>query len=354
MATNHSLTRAVGRGKLFHGRRGSGLQSPAGPTKPNLSDPRAIRRIADAVLKTFVKVHVDLWYARKLDPASAFEPVRIGKHEKAALAIDLFAERLAAIELGRRLELFDPVIYGEESLRNQELDLTAEERLVILLDTLDGTDLYRLGLGNWCSAAVLFVPASSEIFGAFVGVPEGFIYYWTPLDPKPLRYDLMTGRTVAVSGPSMTQNLADASVAFYGQKIANLCSNAGPLTHENNAELRAKGLDLRVYNLAGIPAMVRTIDLAFGKRMDAVFELRGQYPHDVVAGAVIARQAGATLIDLNGEPLDIAAALMRPADPTRKMKYILAATPELARDLLHHLRPRPAKPAAPQSQEVAA
>jgi fructose-1,6-bisphosphatase/inositol monophosphatase family enzyme len=305
-------------------------------------------------LKTFALVHVNLWYARKLDPASAFEPVRIGTHEKAALAIDLFAERLAAVELGRRLELFDPVIYGEESLRNQDLDLTGEERLTILLDTLDGSDLFRLGLGNWCSAAVLFVPASKRIVGAFVGVPEGFIYYWTPLDPRPFRYDLLTGRTAAVSGPSMTRNLADAAVAFYGQKIASLCSNAGPLTHENNAELRAKGLDLRVYNLAGIPAMVRTVDLAFGKRIDAVFELRGQYPHDVVAGAVIAQQAGATLVDLNGEPLDIAAALMRPADPTGKMRYILAATPELARDLLDHLRPRPAKSASPESQEAAA
>ena len=290
------------------------------------------------MLKTLEIIFFALRDSAIFDPVSAFETVRIGKREKIALEIDIFAERLAAIHLGRRLRRFHPVILGEESLRHKQLDLSGEERLVALLDVVDGTDLLERGLGNWCSAATFFLPASRQILGAFVGTLEGLIYFWTPNVQVPMKLDLLTQRLEPVNGPSKVQSVADASIAFYGQKLVSLCSNAGPFTHEGNRQLRASGLGLRLYNLAGMPAMVKLVDGAERRRLDAVFEVAGQQPHDVVAGAVIAQQAGATLIGMDGAPVDLASALLRPADPSNRMKYILAATPELAKDLLQCLR----------------
>lgn len=299
---------------------------------------RLIPQITKAALSTLGIVHRVIRDSELYDSFNAFETVKIGKREKVALVVDVIAERLAAIELGRRLKQFDPLILGEESLQDENLDLANESRLVALLDMVDGTDLFERGLGNWCSAAAFFLPDEREIVGAFVGTPEGVVYYWTIDTPVPLKFDLRTKSVEPVRGPSEVRNLAESSIAFYGQKVVNFCSCASTLAHERNRQLQTKGLSVRIYDLAGIPMMMNVIDGAGHRRIDAVFEIVGQNPHDVVPGAIIAQRAGATVLDLDGNPLDLVAALLRPADPNYRLKYVLAATPELAAELLKSLR----------------
>jgi fructose-1,6-bisphosphatase/inositol monophosphatase family enzyme len=274
------------------------------------------------------------------DSNAAFETVKIGNREKIAVVVDIVAERLAALELWRRLKRLDPLILGEESLRDEGLDLSEETRLVALLDMVDGSDLLERGLGNWCSAAAFFLPAERQILGAFVAVPEGDIYFWTIETPVPQKFNIKSGRMESIGGPSGVRAVSEASISFYGQKMANFCSCAGELTHERNRNLLARDLATRIYNLAGIPTMMKVVDGSVHKRIDAVFELLGQNPHDAVPGAVIAQAAGATLLGLDGTPLDLLSALLRPSDPSRRLRYVLAATPELASELLECLNDR--------------
>jgi fructose-1,6-bisphosphatase/inositol monophosphatase family enzyme len=79
---------------------------------------------------------------------------------KTLLTVDLVAERDAERELRDNLHL-EPdhlVFLGEEQLSIRQEDLTKEEKLVVLVDMVDGTDLLERGLSNWCSAMVFFDP----------------------------------------------------------------------------------------------------------------------------------------------------------------------------------------------------
>lgn len=87
--------------------------------------------------------------------------------------------------------------------------------------------------------------------------------------------------------------------------------------------------------------MMRLVD--GHKRIDCVFELRGQYAHDAVPGLYIAVKAGALLFDPNGVRItdaDLANKLMKPASnkPEDKLCYLLCATQELGQHLLSQMR----------------
>ena len=75
--------------------------------------------------------------------------------------------------------------------------------------------------------------------------------------------------------------------------------------------------------------------------VDAVFELNGQKPYDVVPGLFFALKLGATVLDLS-RPLptpigieDLEEALLRP----RELQYLAAANERLANELFPILRP---------------
>jgi fructose-1,6-bisphosphatase/inositol monophosphatase family enzyme len=95
-------------------------------------------------------------------------------------------------------------------------------------------------------------------------------------------------------------------------------------------------VDFRLYNLAGNPMMVR---LAEG-RVHAVVDINGQDLYDVVPGAYIAQKAGAHWGDLEGN--EITEEYLREKYLSRSahdpMKYILATSEALYKELLAHLR----------------
>jgi fructose-1,6-bisphosphatase/inositol monophosphatase family enzyme len=279
----------------------------------------------------------------RIDPAAAFETATIGVRAKPLLCIDLVAERNAARELHRRLRRYRPLVLGEESLRDKNLDLNGEKRLVVLIDMIDGTDLLERRLSNWCSAMVFYNPLRREIIAAFVGLPNDGIYFATKDSSCAFKCQYSRlGEVVPVTGPSRVETIEESSIAFYGQKLSAFSSVAnnptflaylGRLQHENATS--EKTIKTRIYNLAGNPIAMRLIDGL--SRVDAIFDLNGQSPHDIVPGAYIAQKAGALLCDPEGGRIDLNRSLLRPADPKSRIRYILASTIQLSTHLRKHL-----------------
>lgn len=284
------------------------------------------------------------------------KPVRalrsVGLAHKVARDIDLLAEgqTMAALLIAFRGEDHINVL-GEEDLDDPELDLSDEQRTVALMDMVDGTDLLARDLGNWGSAMAFF--RQGAILGAFVGVPGHGVYYALASEPGAFFWAFNKKEAVKLAGPNVDAKLETASLCFYGQKADRLVrfinhpGLAAALTRLGDREA-AQGSDdpgggdrvsARIYNLAGAPMMVKLVDTRPGMvPIDAIFELKGQLPHDVIPGAYIARRAGAILTDLEGQPIDLAEWMVRPADPARRKKYILAANAHLSRELIEILR----------------
>ncbi|HOV74738.1 MAG TPA: hypothetical protein P5318_16350 [Candidatus Hydrogenedentes bacterium] len=279
------------------------------------------------------------------NPARALDPVIVGARKKAALRVDVFAEDYTEAELRKKLRKYRPRVIGEESLLKEDLDLSREDRLVVLLDMLDGTDLLERGLSNWCSAMVFYYPPECRILASFVGIPNDAVYFAIEDRSAPVRkflWHVRRGqpRVIDVTGPSSVTALQEASLSFYGQQPANFMSVAGNRRFAAKlAEFETVKDDsfkrMRIYNLAGNPMMMKLIDGS--KRIDAVFDLLGQLPHDMAPGAYIARRAGAILCGLDGRPIleeDLARMLIKPAHGASKRPYLLAATEGLKNEFL--------------------
>jgi fructose-1,6-bisphosphatase/inositol monophosphatase family enzyme len=272
--------------------------------------------------------------------SSPFEVAFVGTRKKQLLHIDLLAEKNTQHALRRRLKRYPLYTIGEESLNNEQLNLTNQDKLVVLMDMVDGTDLLERGLSNWCSAMIFYYPPQRRIVASFVALPDECVYYATEKHDEPVYKIPFHGRKpVKVTGPSKVRNLKSASVAFYGQKIKNYLSVA---THKNfcshleDIQQKTSRLKTRIYNFAGNPFMIRLID--GHTRIDAVFDIQGQAPHDVVPGAFIAKKAGAIFRDIDGNEIDLGNSLLRPADPKSRIRYIVASTEKLyseLRDCLH-------------------
>jgi len=268
----------------------------------------------------------------KYDPESAFELALLGSRHKPILAIDLHAERACQNRLYRRFSGKLEVI-GEEKLRDPNLDLSRESRLIALIDMVDGTDLLKRGLSNWCSALIFYRPKKKEIEAAFVGLPTEGIYYATKKSPALFQPN---GRKKPrrLKGPSSVSRWEDASVCFYGQKAKNFLSCAGnQKLIKDLKEIRKKEKEsgketiFRIYNFGGNPMMVKLAD-GF---VDAVFDFEGQAPHDVAPGAYIAQKAGAIFRDLKGQPISLPNVLLKPAADDSRLRYILSSTTGLFR-----------------------
>jgi fructose-1,6-bisphosphatase/inositol monophosphatase family enzyme len=74
-----------------------------------------------------------------------------------------------------------------------------------------------------------------------------------------------------------------------------------------------------------------------GAGVDVVLEMAGQAPHDFVAGAYIAQKAGASLCSLDGKAINMVDLLLRPANANSRVRYVLAATEQLAFQLVSEI-----------------
>jgi fructose-1,6-bisphosphatase/inositol monophosphatase family enzyme len=317
--------------------------------------PIDVERIVKAALRTIWETQLTIQKRVEKSPTWAFTQLPL---KKPLLNIDSLAEGFAGMRLMELLELSEDELYylGEEILgvteKAERIDLTNEHRLVVLVDMVDGTDLLERGLSNWCSAMVFFDPqaeAGKKIVAAFVGIPQDGIYYAVRGDQQAWkhRFHVRSGRKRLIALPPITSSVVDltnASICFYGQQIGNLAwlgeADQEFLGYVWTLKKQKSPLRLatRIYNIAGMPMMMNMLDCGNGhRRMDAVFDVCGQQPHDMVAGAFIAQAANAVLSNLDGDgPLDLERSLLQPAN--NKLWYILAATDGLSKELRQCLR----------------
>ena len=288
------------------------------------------------------EVQIHIFRRVAINPKRAFSSRIIVAGEKKLLHIDDVAESLAEERLHVRLKLGQDRLFviGEESLsirKEEGYDLTGEIRLIVLLDMIDGTDLLERGLSNWCSAMVFLDPQANtgqKILAALVGLPNDGVYYarrdrdhvWK------YRFHVHEGapREIEFGEGLPALPLTESSICFYGQQIGALASVIEGRQFLN--ELRPFS-NLRIYNLAGNPMMVRMVD--GHHRIDAVFDAHGQQPHDFVAGTYIAAKSGATLIHLadGTQPINLEECALHPSNPDFKKKYIIASHEALALEL---------------------
>jgi fructose-1,6-bisphosphatase/inositol monophosphatase family enzyme len=281
------------------------------------------------------------------DPESAFESVRIGKQKKLALRVDINAEDSFKRELRKyhKGKFKNVKVYGEESLRSKNLNLSRKKETMVLVDAIDGTDLLEQGISNWCSAAVFFDPRNQKgkrIMGAFVCLPTGDVYYATSESESEKAGAFVKRITEKASEPvcgrTKVKSIKRASICFYGQKADNFLSVvehpfSKNLSRLNRQAKKAKKLDIRIFNMAGIPMMLRLIDhrVTHARGIDAVFDLKGQKPHDFVPGAFIAYRAGAVIRTLSGKKVSLEMMedlLTHPASGL--IKYVITSTESLA------------------------
>ncbi|TAL05008.1 MAG: hypothetical protein EPO07_04315 [Verrucomicrobia bacterium] len=307
-----------------------------------------------------VGVHVVRYVVRQIvsdvrdDAETALESLHIGTHGKPALRVDVNAEDSFKRELhkyqGGRFKKVK--VYGEESLRSTDLDLSLKKELAVLVDAVDGTDLVERGFSNWCSAAVFFDPRNQpgkKLVAAFVGVAvdesPADVYFATSESPD--AFVRRNSDNNKLAGLSKVKSLKEASICFYGQKADNYLSVAtGAFTNRLSAlnartKKTGKKLDLRIYNMAGIPMMVKLADhrVSLARGVDAVIEVEGQKPHDCVPGLFIAKKAGAVVRNLDGSDFSfeqMEKLLLRPA--SNEQTYVLAATEKLSDELLALLK----------------
>jgi len=186
-------------------------------------------------------------------------------------------------------------------------------------------------------------------------MPPNHIYFATDDDPRVRVYRNLPdleGQILAnlaldpeeVTGLPSERTLSDGSLYFYGQKVSRLLEIARrPLLGQvGNQEFE----NLRIYNLGGIPMLVRMCDhqIKRARGVDAVFELSGQRPYDVVPGLFFALKLGATVLDLaHPQPTpikiaDLEHALLQPRGV--QLRYLAAAHERLANELFPILRPQ--------------
>lgn len=286
--------------------------------------------IVEVTVKIIRSVQLNIKEEISEDPYGAMQPVTIRETGKHLATIDLVVERNTKKKLRNKLKSYSLLLYGEESLLDASLDLSKKRSLVIIMDMVDGTDLLARGLSNWCSAMIYYYPPEHRILASFVGIPDEAVYFAREDSENAYKYLFRKENNILqIKGPSDVKSLDIASIAFYGQKLKRLLSVVNK--QKFLSWLKKSSSEARIYNLAGNPMMMRVID--GHTRTDALFELEGQAPHDVVPGAYIAQKAGAIFSDLQGNPIDFNKALIRPADPSSRISYILASTKELSEEL---------------------
>lgn len=306
---------------------------------------------------------------------------------KGMLAVDKLAEVFCRSYLNRHIGTANISVLGEECLWPESfkhLDLSKqhiewigpkgrekasiregpEKRVTAILDMIDGSDLIDRGLGNWCSAMVVFLPGppplgprilfslvqnaddaiyGADEYGSFMILPFGRNRREMPRRlRKPEAVRLGGGESLRVrAGRKEIVREKDEQIAicFYAQKSAHLTTVPAGLIHWLEVcrpKLRNR---VRLYNLAGNPMLVR---LSNGEKLHAVFEHRGQYAHDAAPGLYIALKSHCHVRNLKtGRELairDLATGLLTPS--RAQFRYVVASTKELAGLLSRMLRKR--------------
>ena len=294
-------------------------------------------------------------------PDLAFNPIfrKTAKGNKFLASVDLNAEFTMRDILMNKLGKDKVFVIGEESF-SEKIDLSKEtNKIIALMDMIDGTDLLERGFSNWCSAITFYQVNNNKevkILGAFIAIRGDYIYYATADRNgayKRLLSETLGDQEFSLAGPSKSRELKDASICMYAQKSKNLLqllrlnnkkkfvhwlNEIGDIEKKNRDIGNSESIKFRFYNFAGNPMMAKLGDGI----VDIVFDLEGQAPHDVVAGAFIAMKAKAVLGKISGEKFTLKELSDYLLHPSKLLiKYILAANESVLKefsDLLSDLQ----------------
>ncbi len=307
------------------------------------------------ICSEILDVHREIDRMVRDTPNAAFRTywVRTAKGLKPLTAVDLMAEKSFEGSLIHAFGSDNILVVGEESLDGA--DLRGERRICVLVDMIDGTDLLQRGFSNWCSAVVIFDPQPDppRILASFVANKGEALYFANEHGAYkwPLRRRVTRGATRLLI-PRTNRTLRDSTVCVYAQKHSRLLglmslhktglaqwlelliASDRRLKKQVNRDSGETESSFRFYDLAGNPMMCRMLN---GK-VDIVFDLHGQAPHDVVPGAFISLKGGASMATPQGDPItesQLAEALLRPG--TSDLKYVLAANDELLHEFTQTL-----------------
>ena len=252
-------------------------------------------------------------------------------------------------------------LYGEETLwDDKDVNLSGIDQPVVIVDMIDGSDLVERKLGNWCSAAIVFIPAKGEILFSVVQDSHHNLYiankngaWFVPIsmernpqeNPYPLCFLVPHNEQARkLVGPQKYIDKNAAAVCFYGQNRDHFTTIPGALIDW----MKKDKFTGRVYNLAGNPMMCKMAD---GEPIHVVFEHEiGQFPHDLVPGAYIAAIAGASMVlqqtekswdALSGDNLleALARILLLPGREDLRRKYVLAGSMDMAKHYAQYVLP---------------
>jgi fructose-1,6-bisphosphatase/inositol monophosphatase family enzyme len=298
--------------------------------------------------------NIQEWLAR--DRRSILEEIKTVEKNPREFTrrIDARAEQFARRQLLKAIRIHGlpprsslPLILGEESLEPGR-DLSEIDDVVGIFDVIDGTDLLRRGLPNWCSVFLFCIPRQGRVILSLVADPLGNICYAGEQMPAFLQAGPDSTRPLGIRAvpprepPSPEEVFKDLGIAFYGQQRLQFRSMAQTDLLFSDGGGHA-GLNFRLYNLGGNPMLVK---VATGE-LGAVIDLVGHNPHDCIPGAFIAMKAGAvargaTLADPGDwRSLDqhFPAALRRPREAVSKLVYIVAANQQIYDQLWERLKP---------------
>jgi fructose-1,6-bisphosphatase/inositol monophosphatase family enzyme len=237
-------------------------------------------------------------------------------------------------------------IFGEEEKDKPGKDFLQINKVVAFIDPVDGTDLAVRGFSNWVSTVIFVIPKQRKIISSVVGHSSGDIYYANEHGAyvRPRRAGGKKNHDTRLRCDSeKVISLCDAAICYYGQKPKNLLEMAkhkGFLTKMEEFKIRMsdeknaagktvkkkEGLDIRIYNLAGNPMIVKIPSGA----VDAVFSIRGAHVYDVMPAAYIAVKAGAFFSDPTGKPVDLFAPFLTANGP---FPYIISGSKSLSKEL---------------------
>jgi len=244
---------------------------------------------------------------------------------------------------------------GEESLKKYSGGFDRwTKRFCVLADMMDGTDIAAMDINMWCSATVLYDSLRSRILGSVVGFPSGRMCVaredredaWFTSDESGV-FPAEDKKNV-LEGTSGLTDIRQARIGFYGQKPLNFLktvSDAAFIEMISRVEAEQSGEPaLRLFNFAGNPMIIKLVDRSrandhpVADGMDAIFEKRGQRPHDFVPSAYIALKMKAAMYDLDEIPItedDLAETVRYPDN--RAKAYVIAASDNLAVVLARNL-----------------
>jgi myo-inositol-1(or 4)-monophosphatase len=184
-----------------------------------------------------------------------------------------------------RKEFPDDLVVSEEDTQSTEPEVSGKRRWY--LDPLDGTTNYLRDRPHWCVALALVDSTDSAVCAAVLAPPTDDLF-------------------LAVRGEGATCNGEDIRIRERGYLDRALIGSGFPYSFEdphrtNLPEWAAVTVNALAVRCSGAAAL-DLCDVARG-RLDGFWEMELE-PWDIVAGALIAREAGAITTRLDGSEID--------------------------------------------------